>query len=160
MTTAYTIGAIRSYEEALREGPVRKLGRSSEYEGGWVWQELDEAKVVALDADLGFVAGVFELTLTGEWDRATFLGKDGIHHIVEDAVIVRRVWPTPESVEEFASLWIPIRDDLVVKNHNRSLDSFESRRLSAINFALDLLDEDSVPLPPGVAALLSHYKAD
>jgi hypothetical protein len=160
MTTAYTIGAIRSYEEALAGGPVRKLGRSSEYEGGWVWQELDDAKAVALRTDLGFVAGVYELELPGEWSTTTFPGGDGVHHISEDSVIVRRVWPSLQSVEEFAEVWMGQRDDLAMKKMHHALEEQDSRRLDAINYVLDLLDQASTPLPPGVAALLSHYKAD
>lgn len=153
MTIAYTIGAIRSYDQAVAEGQVHKLGRSPEYEGGWVWPSLESALSMVTRTDLGFVAGVYEIELPGEWERLTFLGRDGVHHITEDSLIIRKVWPLPEHTLEFAEVWMRIRDELAFRQMARLLTDVESRRLSAIDYVLDSLEPESKSIEKAAAIL-------
>lgn len=98
---AWTIGSERSYDEALdksRENgvPVTKIGKGGDpddpdYEGGWVWNDLEAAKVAAYEAtvQIGHPFAVYELN-TGDktWDELAFRGKDGEHHLLADATLI------------------------------------------------------------------------
>lgn len=87
---AYTIG--RDYDQALEEHEiVRKTGRGDQgrdpdYPGGWVWRTQAEAEAVA--DEYGYKTYV--LDLPGGWGEYCYLGADGLHHLIVDAVIVRR----------------------------------------------------------------------
>lgn len=43
---AYTVGSTKSYNLALERSPsdCKKLGRSADYESGWVWKTSEEAQ--------------------------------------------------------------------------------------------------------------------
>jgi len=88
---AYTIG--RDYDQALAEHPiVRKTGRGDQgrdpdYPGGWVWRTQEEAESAA--RELGFKT--YAIELPGDWSECCYLGADGIHHLLHDAVILERV---------------------------------------------------------------------
>lgn len=102
---AWTIGATRSYDKALevaeREGtPVKKIGKSDEpempeypngYPGGWVWNNLDLAKVAAYEASVqaGYDFSVYEIEADGDtWEVVAYKGDDGEHHLLKDALVV------------------------------------------------------------------------
>jgi len=41
----YTVGHTASYDQGLREDPnLKKLGKTDDYEGGWIWKTPEEAK--------------------------------------------------------------------------------------------------------------------
>ena len=99
----FTIGSTDSYDKALAlarqdDRTVEKTGRDSDaadsdYPGGWVWQDIDEAraKAKALEEKLGYSFSVYELRLFGSWDQCVYLGEDGEHHLEKDAVVTRKV---------------------------------------------------------------------
>lgn len=66
MNVAYTVGRLVSYKEAIRQG-AKKLGRTNDYQGGWVWPtfELAEAGLKEL---LAPDFGVYKLSLPNGWD--------------------------------------------------------------------------------------------
>jgi hypothetical protein len=44
MVIAYTLGNTKSYNEAITNNPdTKKIGKSDDYEGGWVWKTKQEA---------------------------------------------------------------------------------------------------------------------
>ncbi len=102
MNLAFTIGNRSSYDRALTEGPVSKLGRSADYEGGWVWRTSEEAQafIDKQGAALGFLASVYELKLPSGWDKDVSQEPspdDGVHRLLHDALITNRVQVLPAS---------------------------------------------------------------
>lgn len=100
----YTIGCVSSYDHALSESkktgePVLKLGRTDpddpDYEGGWVWRDYGKAREVAAEATTaeGHLFDVYEVELVAPWNECVSLGRDGEHHTILDAKILRRVIP-------------------------------------------------------------------
>ena len=97
---AYTIGAAKSYDQALVEAattgvPVKKIGKGCpaepDYPGGWVWKGKDSAIEFATEttAQQGHLFVAYEIELPGDWDDCTYLG-DEVHHLLVDATIVAR----------------------------------------------------------------------
>ena len=44
MVTVFTLGNTKSYNEAIKDNPnIKKLGKTENYEGGWVWKTKQEA---------------------------------------------------------------------------------------------------------------------
>lgn len=105
---AYTIGAEKSYDEALadKENPVHKIGRRPDfdppYEGGWVWRTVEEALefLVTHEESFGFTAAVYALDLPSTWDESVcpYPDTDGAHHLRLDVRILRKV-ANPQVVE-------------------------------------------------------------
>ncbi len=98
---AYTIGNFNSYDKALSEGEVKKLGKEGDYPGGCIWKTKEEAQAFIV-ADNIIIDGtkrdnkkfaVYELKLSGDWDSdvSKEVGKDGVHILLVDAVIVGKV---------------------------------------------------------------------
>lgn len=97
MSIAYTVGNEQSYDTALDDRattgvPVRKTGkgdqgRDPEYPGGWCWLSEHEARA----ATVGTAYAVYEIDLPWPWNECTYLGADGRHHLLVDAVVSRKV---------------------------------------------------------------------
>lgn len=106
-TLAYTIGNRNSYDRALEEahrdgGVIHKLGRSQDYDGGWVFCSMEDARAKlddpdGLRTDFGHgmtEAGIYELRLPRSWGEDVYWnGEEASHLLVVDAVIVCRVLP-------------------------------------------------------------------
>lgn len=104
MRTAFTIGNEAAYDRALAGAePPYKVGARPDidppYEGGWVWRTPgDAAGFVLCQGDaLGFAAAVYEVELASGWDAdvSPEPGDDGVHRLLVDARIIRKVWGTP-----------------------------------------------------------------
>jgi len=101
MQLAYTIGAQRSYDESLLdlENPPVKCGLHPEwdepYGGGWIWRTAQEAAdfIRNVGAAMGFNAAVYEVALPNGWaqDVSPHVGEDGVHRLLVDSRILRRV---------------------------------------------------------------------
>lgn len=92
--TAFTIGNRKSYDQALAEDPeVTKLGAFDDYEGGWVWSTAAAAGTFMEGASLPWEGAVYELELPTGWEVDVSLGTapDGVHRLLNDARILRRV---------------------------------------------------------------------
>lgn len=105
MKTCYTIGRTTSYDEALLypQG-VHKLGAyepTSEepegYKGGWVFKTIQEAlelkKTIHKFDWNPEEFSVYELKLPNNWEQDVSKDpdEDGVHHLLVDALIVRKV---------------------------------------------------------------------
>lgn len=101
---AYTVGAERSYDEALSAGgSPSKLGKSHDgYGGGWVWRSENDARAFIGSAEFcaSFaratppLCAVYELALPAPWEAAVSQepeAADGVHRLIVDARIVRKV---------------------------------------------------------------------
>lgn len=91
---AYTIGSTKSYDQALSEEPrVQKLGAYEDYEGGWVWKTTTEAHTFIVNTTLPFNASVYELQLPTSWevDVSPTCADDGVHRLLHDALIIRKI---------------------------------------------------------------------
>jgi len=94
--TAYTIGNEHGYDETLASGTaVYKLGKRPEedYPGGWVCKTIDDAQNFINDQDLPFKAAVYEIELPGTWetDVTSKPGGDGVHNLLVNAKIIKKV---------------------------------------------------------------------
>lgn len=98
---AWTIGEEQAYDDAIDKSwetgvPITKTGKGGDpddpdYEGGWVWDNLENAKIAAHEqsAEAGYKFAVYELDTDGKtWEQFAFQGRDGEHHLSADAVIV------------------------------------------------------------------------
>lgn len=100
---AYTVGYAKSYDEALarptEENPNTKLGRRTDYGGGWVWRTPEEAATF-LTTD-GFARAfpgrdpkefsVYRLELPAGWEidvSSVPHPGDGVHRLLNDARIM------------------------------------------------------------------------
>ena len=109
INVAYTVGLTTSYDKSLREedGP-RKIGRRpvgdagfpEGYQGGWVWKRASDAHAFlhteafrrAMPARRAEDFSVYMLDLPHGWDEDIYLwDQDDVHHLAEDAVIVKKV---------------------------------------------------------------------
>lgn len=102
MNVAYTIGNFSSYDKSLAtEEEVFKTGKYDDYPGGWVWQ-TKEAALEFIDHNAIIIDGtlrdskkfaVYEVSLIGDWnsDVSKEVDKDGIHNLLKDALIVRKL---------------------------------------------------------------------
>lgn len=105
---AFTVGNTHSYDlalyEALEDDPVKKVGRNNglydDYGGGWVWATEQEAAdfLQSSQFDATFPGrasefAVYRLELPTDWDTdvTTETEDDGVHRLLNDAVIVERV---------------------------------------------------------------------
>jgi len=103
MELAYTVGHTKSYDQYLVESskPPIKLGRSVDYPGGWVWKTVDDARAFLARPDLeeiysymdGRKFSVYELELPTGWDIdvTSVPDQNGVHHLIPDAIILRKV---------------------------------------------------------------------
>lgn len=104
VNVAYTIGAERAYDEALLDvvEPPKKLGKRDGYDGGWVWRAAAAARafigspqfnVAFGDRDHVPLSAVYELELPATWEASVSVrpSADGVHRLVLDAKIVRKV---------------------------------------------------------------------
>jgi hypothetical protein len=80
---AYTIGHTKSYNQALKEDPndCFKVGRTFDYQGGWVWKTKEEAQAFIVSEDFLKVDwgdckprdpknfSVYGLVLANGWDK-------------------------------------------------------------------------------------------
>jgi len=99
--TAYTIGFTKSYDQALaNEKNVRKCGMRDDYPGGWVWKSFEEADNFRLNAipivEPEWVpeeSSVYEIKLPNGFnqDISPTPGEDGVHNLINDALIIRKV---------------------------------------------------------------------
>ena len=99
-SVAYTIGAEKSYDRALTEdSPVSKLGVRPDddppYGGGWVWRTAEDARafIASQKVPLWFTPAVYELRLPTGWDVdvSKDVEEDGVHRLLNDAIIVRKM---------------------------------------------------------------------
>lgn len=99
LTLAFTLGRTSSYDAALLEKePAKKIGKREDYPGGWVWKASSEAEIVrqnlrAYDPDWDpSDFSIYDLELPYGWlqDVSTDPGPDGVHHLLVDAIIVRK----------------------------------------------------------------------
>lgn len=52
MITAFTIGHTKSYNQGLLENPhLTKIGKTEDYDGGWVWKTVEEAQAFIWSQD-------------------------------------------------------------------------------------------------------------
>ena len=99
MQLAYTIGNQVSYDYDLATKPiVRKIGwqempGADPYPGGWVWKTIAEAQAFLAVLDAPWVGAVYEICLPTDWntDVNPIPGPDGVHNLLHDSVILRRV---------------------------------------------------------------------
>ncbi len=98
---AYTIGRTSAYDKNLSYfEPLKKLGKMKGYEGGWVWLTAEEAEHFK-NNDMRKCCpewepknfSVYQLNLPNSWDKDVSKepGEDGIHSLLNDAIIVRKV---------------------------------------------------------------------
>ncbi len=103
---AYTVGNAKSYDRLLddRYVPLLKKGSTTikDYDGGWVWKTPEEARAFLWTP--AFAAAfplrnnqdfaVYEMTLPAGWDVDVSKEPlaDGAHHLLNDAVIVARIF--------------------------------------------------------------------
>lgn len=99
---AYTVGYRPTYDDSLAgEDPPTKLGRTGDYQGGWVWRNAQEAQHFLGSAHFrrAFPArdpgtfGVYVLELPGSWEQCVGQDPDpgdGVHRLLQDARILRR----------------------------------------------------------------------
>lgn len=99
---AYTIGHHISYDHSLASEPeVKKLGRTDDYEGGWVFRTAAEARgfmtspawaALEVKRDAANYA-VYELELPGPWSECASAkpAEDGVHRLLISSRIVRKV---------------------------------------------------------------------
>jgi len=107
-TPAYTLGATRSYDQALAEEPTTmKIGFRPDspewpggYEGGWVWPTAEAARAYwdehqgeILDTYTAKSFSVYEIQLPGSWESSVSAepAPDGVHRLLVDARIIRKV---------------------------------------------------------------------
>jgi hypothetical protein len=98
MTIAFTIGSTKNYIESITNNTsAKKLGKSEDYLGGWVWKTREEAEQFIrsnqfLKTDWGDgklrdpnCFSVFGL-LINDWDSDTYKStEDGQYHLLIDA---------------------------------------------------------------------------
>ncbi len=96
---AYTIGHERSYDTALLKPPVYKIGATSDpteptYPGGWVWRSEADARAFLVSYP---EFAVYELRLPASWAECvtTQPADDGVHTLIFDAEIIRKIPPPP-----------------------------------------------------------------
>lgn len=100
MIIAFTIGHTRSYDQGLLENPqLTKLGKTEDYNGGWVWKNVEEAWSFIWSQDFLKVDwgdgkprnpenfSVFGLMFSS-WEEDTYLINDQIH-LLHDAQLFR-----------------------------------------------------------------------
>lgn len=99
---AFTTGNRAGYDRGLLNGETAKLGahpaRGEEpaYGGGWVWATAAEARTFIETTDLPFKAAVYALALPTGWDEDVSPEpdpEDGVHRLLNDAIILHRVDP-------------------------------------------------------------------
>lgn len=102
METAYTVGSTSVYEEQLKRGEFKKLGRTGDYAGGWVWKDAEEAHAFLKSAAFRYEFNalrspeefsVYLLELPGSWQECVSAEpdpSDGVHRLLVDARVVRR----------------------------------------------------------------------
>jgi hypothetical protein len=79
----YTIGNTESYLAGLADGPLKKKGKTEDYQGGSVWQTYEEAAVYACNTRSVF--GVL-----ADWEKDTAPSDHGDwHDLLVDAEVVR-----------------------------------------------------------------------
>lgn len=94
---AYTIGAERSYDEALEDArttgvPVKKTGPRSDYPGGWCFPEFEDAVLFIRNNKLKFKPAVYKLELPDNWESCTRTGDDeGSWNLTTDAIVTGKV---------------------------------------------------------------------
>lgn len=96
---AYTIGNPKVYDKNLvKYCKFYKSGKNhgyddKSYEGGWVWKTIEEAKEFIRKETLSFPAEVYEINLPNGWEQdvSLFPGEDGVHNLLIDAQILRKV---------------------------------------------------------------------
>jgi hypothetical protein len=107
---AYTIGRTITYNKGIKEpGGVKKLGREEQYEGGWVWSTIQQAKDFINYQMEQFEPAwrpidfsVYELCLPNGWDiDISKLKVPGTlaYCLLHDAQIIRAMTPIDEFVE-------------------------------------------------------------
>lgn len=98
---AYTLGHTKSYDQVLIDDPenCRKIGKTADYEGGWVWQTVADARKFLWSEDFLRVDwgddiprppekfSVYKILLPNGWelDTTTIPGRDGVHHLLVDS---------------------------------------------------------------------------
>jgi hypothetical protein len=96
---AFTIGRQSVYDVYMNNDPdAKKLGKRREYYGGWVWSSSADANSFLVSSDflVCFPEGpsdfaVYELQLPTGWSVDVGpLGLDGVHHLINDAKLVRK----------------------------------------------------------------------
>lgn len=97
-TVAYTIGNAEGYDQGPQEGPLVKLGpfktEKEEYEGGWVWASLEDARRFVAITPLPWKAGIYRLQLSGSWEECVSAEphpSDGVHRLLKDAKVLFRM---------------------------------------------------------------------
>lgn len=102
MILGYTIGSTKSYNEAFLTDPnIKKVGKSENYDGGWIWKTQEDASnflnsIEFLKIDWGdnqsrdphnfSIYGV----IINSWEDDTYLNeKDHQLHLLTDAVLVK-----------------------------------------------------------------------
>lgn len=102
MEFAYTVGHTQSYDLYLSKAsnPLKK-GRYDDYPGGWIWRTVEEARKFLARNDLEELYqdmdsrkfSVYELELPTSWevDVTSVPDQNGIHHLIPDAIILRKV---------------------------------------------------------------------
>jgi hypothetical protein len=93
MNIAYTIGMESSYDKALEEILfVYKLGKTDDYEGGWVWRTPDEIPNFIKNNPLPWQGAIYQLELPEIWEKCVSENpaEDGVHRLLVDAHIFKK----------------------------------------------------------------------
>lgn len=102
---AYTIGRTSSYDKSLAEEPeVKKIGKSGDYKGGWVFRTPEEAhnflgsyawKASMKSGEDPADYSVYELELSGPWEECASAQpkEDGVHRLLKDARVIGKMTP-------------------------------------------------------------------
>lgn len=102
MELAYTVGHTSSYDQYLIESSKpMKLGKRDDYPGGWIWHTVEEARAFLERNDLEELYqdmdrrkfSVYELELPTSWEIDVTRDPDqhGVHHLIPDAQILRKI---------------------------------------------------------------------
>lgn len=102
--TAFTVGKKDLYDQFMDEHPedAKKLGKTDEYPGGWVFPDHREAKKCADFLTKGGHAqfglpegkyGVYQIHLPHSWEEDTYIPEgQSIPHLITSALITRKIY--------------------------------------------------------------------
>lgn len=95
---AFTLGHTKSYNQAILEN-AKKLGKTENYEGGWIWKTAEQARVFLnspafLEVDWGDgkrrdPASFSVYGLIVDWDNdVVFNEPSGVYLLLTDSLII------------------------------------------------------------------------
>ena len=98
----YTIGRTTSYNQAFEEEEiVKKLGKSNDYIGGWIWRTQEEAEHFLWSdyfLNVNWGAEIYRQpvdfsvygVIINNWDQDVYLSNtDNQYHLINDSVLIK-----------------------------------------------------------------------